>query len=296
MKRLSSILIIIAGVFWGTMGLFVRAFSSMGFTTLQIVAIRMTMGGILLLFLLLMMGKRKYLLVKWRDFPLLFSIGLFSLAAMSILYFTTIELTTMSVAAILLYLSPVVVMVLSAILFKDRLTKVKLISLFLAVLGCFLVSGVGGATNVGLVGILTGIGSAVAYGLYSILGNIALKKYHPYTITFWAFVSAGITFLIVSQPDSLLSTAISYPDHGKMFLYVIGIGGVTAVIPYVLYTIGLKRTKPSNAAIFACSEPVAATLMGVAVYQEVPGIYSCCGMVLVLCAIVLLSVGMKTRK
>ena len=295
MKNLYSCYIILAGVFWGCMGLFVREFSSLGFTTLQIVAIRMISGAVIMMFFLLLTNKKKYLCVRWKDFPLLIAIGIFSLAAMSVFYFTTIELTTMSVAAILLYLSPVVVMVLSVVIFKEKLTAMKVISLLLALFGCFLVSGIGDTAQISFVGICTGIGSAIAYALYSILGNFALRKYHPYTVTFWAFISAGNVVLLFSSPMSLFHNVCTARTPLRLTLCILGIGAITAVIPYVLYTVGLNGVEPSKAAVLACSEPVAATLMGMIVYQEIPALLSFVGIALVLTAIVLLNRNTKQK-
>lgn len=292
MKRFSNLFIILAGAFWGSMGLFVRTFTALGFSTLQIVTLRMSVAAVVLLVILLFY-KKELIKIRLKDLPLLASIGVFSLTAMSIFYFTTIELTTMSVAAILLYLSPIVVMLLSALIFKEKITPVKLICLCLAVLGCILVSGVGDAGQVGLVGVLTGVGSAIAYGLYSILGNVALRKYHPFTIAFWAFATAGISMLLVCNPVQMTSAIITAPEFISLLLFIFGNGIVTAVIPYGLYTLGLKYTAPSKAAILACSEPVAATALGFVWYKETPSIISFFGMLLVLTAIVLLNVKKK---
>ncbi len=292
MKRFSSIMIVLAGIFWGSMGLFVRTFTRLGFSTLQIVALRMGIAAVVL-FTALLIFKKNLLKIRLKDLPLLASIGVFSLTAMSVFYFTTIELTTMSVAAILLYLSPIVVMMLSALIFKEKITLRKLICLCLAVLGCILVSGIGDAGQVGLVGVLTGIGSAVSYGLYSILGNIALRKYHPFTIAFWAFLTAGISMVFVCNPVQMLNTVMMAPNPIPLGLLIVGNGLITAVIPYGLYTLGLKYTAPSKAAILACSEPVAATVMGLLWYKETPSVVSFLGMVLVLTAIVLLNLKKK---
>lgn len=274
------------------MGLFVRTFTALGFSTLQIVALRMSVAAVVLLVILLFYKKER-LKIRLKDVPLLASIGVFSLTAMSIFYFTTIELTTMSVAAILLYLSPIVVMLLSALIFKEKITLRKVICLCLAVLGCFLVSGVGDAGKVGLVGVLTGVGSAIAYGLYSILGNIALRKYHPFTVAFWAFATAGISMLLVCNPVQMANTVMGASNPAWLIFLILGNGIVTAVIPYGLYTLGLKYTTPSKAAILACSEPVAATVLGLVWYGETPSIVSVCGMLLVLTAIVLLNLKKK---
>ncbi|MBR3844321.1 MAG: EamA family transporter, partial [Clostridia bacterium] len=266
----------------------VRAFSSIGFTILQSAAIRLTIAAVVM-FLFLLLFKWDLIKIHTSDLPLLTSIGLFSIAAMTVLYFKTIELTNMSVAAILLYLSPIVVMILSSIIFKEKLTVYKTIPLVLAVFGCILVSGFSGTQNIGVMGCATGIGSAIAYGLYSILGNIALKKYHPFTITLWAFGAAAIVLLLLCNPVQMIDVMTTVPNPLYLFALVIGIGILTAVIPFVLYTVGLKGTEPSRAAVLACFEPVAATVFGIIFYHEMPNYISYCGMALVFTAIVLFS-------
>ncbi len=294
MKYFSSLFILLAGIFWGSMGVFVRTFTAMGFTTLQVVTLRMGMATVILLVGLLLFRK-KLLKIRIKSFPLLASMGVFSLVAMSVLYFTTIEQTTMSVAAILLYLSPVVVMMLSVFVFKEIITPIKLLALFFAVLGCILVSGVGEVQQVSTVGLITGIGSAVAYGLYSILGTFALRKYHPLTVTFWAFATATVFMVFICEPVDMLHT-MKTVDWVNRWPWLVGIGAVTAVIPYGLYTVGLKLVQPSKAAVLACSEPVAATIFGFLIYREQLNWVAYCGMAMVLLAILLLNGVFQKRK
>ena len=295
MKRFYPFCIVAGGIFWGSMGLFVREFSSLGFSTLQIVATRLGVAAIIMLFFLAVY-RPKYLKIKIKDFPLLACLGLCSLTAMSILYFTTIELTTMSAAAILLYLAPIIVVVLSRVLFKEKITPMRTLALVLAVFGCTLISGVGNASGMGILGVVTGIGSAVAYGLYSIIGTFALRRYHPFTVTFWAFTSAGVVMLLVCNPQSFFDTVTIHCSYLSFWLKFFGIGAVTAVIPYVLYTLGLKGVPAGKASILACSEPVAATVLGMVCYDEIPGLVSVLGMILVLTAILLLNLPFANNK
>lgn len=75
--------------------------------------------------------------------------GLCSIVFFNICYFTAIQLTTLSMAAILLYTAPSIVMVLSILLFKEAFTPVKALCLVLAFAGCVLVSGLGvGKVNI----------------------------------------------------------------------------------------------------------------------------------------------------
>ena len=288
MKRFAGLLIVLAGCFWGIMGVFVRTFTANGFTTMQIAALRLTVAAVAMV-LLLCLSRPKLLKIHIKDLPLLAVLGIVSIGLMGVLYFTTIQWSTMSVAAVLLYLSPAAVLLMSAVFFKESITPVKLLALVLAIVGCGLVSGVTHGGSVGTAALLTGIGSAVTYGSYSIIGPICLKKYHPFTVTAYAFSSAAVFLLLLCRPAALMQTISVQPNGWVFAVQLLGLGLCTAFIPFLLYTLGLQYTLPSKAAVLACSEPVAATLFGMMIYQEFPDVSGYGGMVLVLSAIALFS-------
>ena len=288
MKRFAGLLIVLAGCFWGVMGVFVRTFTDLGFTTMQIAALRLLVAAGLMV-LLLAVTNPKRLKIHLKDFPLLAVLGIVSIGLMGVLYFTTIQLSSLSVAAVLLYLSPAAVLLMSALVFKETITPLKLVALALAVSGCALVSGIVGGGSVGWLALLTGVGSAVTYGSYSIIGPVALKKYHPFTVTAYAFLAAALFLCCLCNPKGLIHTVSVQPNGWLFALQTLLLGLCTAFIPFVLYTVGLQYTNPSRAAVLACSEPVAATLFGMAVYGERPTLVAYGGILLVLTAIVLLS-------
>ena len=203
-------------------------------------------------------------------------------------YFTAIRLMTMSTAAILLYTSPIWVMILAIIFLKEKISLQKVIALILAFAGCVLVSGFGGKVTLG--GILAGLGSGLGYGLYSIFGTFALKKYPPYTVTCYTFLIAGAGSVFVADPADLFSKIANTESKLGLLGFVVLTSVVTAVIPFLLYTLGLNRTTAGKAAVLATIEPVAATLFGVFVMKESIGVIAVLGIFLVLGAIAVLRV------
>lgn len=282
-----DILIIIAGLFWGSMGIFVRHLNSLGFTSIQVACLRLVMAG-LLFSLILLIKDPKGFKIKPKDIPLFLALGLVSILFFTCCYFTAIRLMTMSTAAILLYTSPIWVMILAVIFLKEKITVRKVISLILAFAGCVLVSGFGG--KVTAVGILVGLGSGLGYGLYSIFGTFALKNYSPYTVTCYTFLIAGIGSVAVANPADLAAKISSVDNHLTLFGFVLLTSVVTAVIPFLLYTLGLNRTTAGRAAVLATVEPVAATVFGFFVMKETVGPVAVAGIILVFAAIIILSV------
>ena len=278
--------VIAAGCMWGSMGLWVRRFSAKGLDSLQILALRAAVAAAVLgIFLLLY--QRELLRIRIKDFWCFLGTGICSLLFFGYCYNRTILLTSLSVAAILLYTAPAMVTVMSAFLFRERMTRKKIMALLLAFAGCVLVTGVlEGSQTVSALGILTGLGSGFGYALYSIFSRFALERgYHPLTVTFYTFVCtlAGTLPLADWMPVGTFLTQSS----GNL-LYAAAYGVVTTGLPYILYTSGLQYVENSKASIMATVEPVVATLIGVFILHEKMTVSGAAGVVLVLAALVVL--------
>ena len=199
---IGTILIIIAGCFWGSMGIFVRRLGTYGFSSIQIVSIRVTLAA-LIFALVLFIKDRAGFKISLRDLPLFLGLGFGSILFFTVCYFTAISMMSLSTAAILLYTSPVWIMLMSVLFFHEKLNRIKLIALGLAFTGCVLVSGIsgGGMTPIGL---LVGLGSGIGYGLYSILGTVALRRYSSYTVTTYTFIFAAIGSWVICRPADMI--------------------------------------------------------------------------------------------
>ena len=111
--RLAPFLILTAGALWGSMGLFVRRLGSegAGLSSVEIVQMRCIVAAVLL-FLYMLAGKRSELVIRVGDLWCFLGTGLCSIVFFNICYFTTIQMTSLSVAAVLLYTAPAFVIVL----------------------------------------------------------------------------------------------------------------------------------------------------------------------------------------
>ena len=288
---IGSALIIIAGCFWGSMGIFVRRLDTYGFSSIQIVSIRVTMAA-LIFALVLFVKDRKGFTISFRDIPLFLGLGFGSILFFTVCYFSAITMMSLSTAAILLYTSPIWIMLMSILFFHEKLDRRKLIALALAFAGCVLVSGIsgGGVTPTGL---LVGLGSGIGYGLYSILGKIALCKYSPYTVTTYTFVFAAIGSWFICRPADMINKFSDAADPGFLILFCCLTAVITAVIPFLAYTLGLERVEASKAGIIATIEPMVATLIGIVVFSEPLTLMSGMGIALILSAVVLLNLKRK---
>lgn len=285
--RLGALFIIAAGFFWATMGLFVRRFSALGFDSFQTAAFRLSVAATGFCLLLLIRDKQGFKICP-RDIPLFMGLGLGSIAVMTCCYFTAIRMLTMSAAAILLYTSPIWVMLMSVLFLHERITARKIAALILAFGGCVLVSGLGSG-SINTTGVIVGVASGVAYGLYSILGNIALRRYSSYTVTAYTFIFAALGVLALAKPAEMAGKIAAADGPAQLALLAVSIGVVTAVIPFLLYTLGLERVEPSRAAILATTEPMMATVLGIIIYHEGLSTASIIGILCILISILILN-------
>ncbi|MCR5206525.1 MAG: DMT family transporter [Lachnospiraceae bacterium] len=287
-KRLiGSLLIIIAGCFWGSMGIFVRRLGTYGFDSIQIVSIRVTLAALFFAIILLVKDHSGFK-IALKDIPLFLGLGFGSILFFTICYFTAITMMSLSTAAILLYTSPIWIMLMSVLFFKEKLTKKKLIALAIAFTGCVLVSGISGE-GISPLGLFIGLGSGIGYGLYSILGTIALRKYSPYTVTTYTFIFAAVGSWFICRPSEMISKFSEASDFTFLILFCGLTALITAVIPFLAYTLGLRNVEASKAGIIATIEPMVATLIGIVVFSEPLTLFSGIGMILILAAVIILN-------
>lgn len=286
-RNIGPALILLAGCFWGSMGIFVRRLTDYGFSSIQIVAIRVTLAALVFCILLFIKDPSGFR-ISVKDIPLFLGLGFGSILFFTVCYFAAITMMPLSTAAILLYTSPIWIMLMSVLFFREKLTGRKLLALVLAFAGCVLVSGVSGE-GMTLTGLLVGLGSGIGYGLYSILGTVALRRYSPYTVTTYTFVFAALGSWLICRPAEMLAKFAAAPNLPGLVFFCVLTALVTAVIPFLAYTLGLQTVEASRAGILATVEPLVATLIGVAVFSEPLTLLSGLGMLLILAAVVLLN-------
>ena len=289
-KSLGPLLILLAGIFWGIMGLFVRRLQILGFDAVQITSARLRLAAVFFDAILLLRDPKGFR-IRLKDLPLFLGLGLGSILFFTLCYFSAITQMPLSTAAILLYTSPIWVMLMAVLFFHEKLDRTKLLALALAFGGCVLVSGIGGG-GLSLTGLLLGLGSGLGYGLYSILGTIALRRYAPLTVTAYTFSVAGLGSCFLCSPLVILNRLSAYASESaslSVALFFVLTALVTAVVPFLLYTLGLRTVEASKAAILATVEPMVATLFGVVVFSEPLTLLSALGIALILGAVILLN-------
>lgn len=275
--------ILAAAALWGIIGVWNRRLMAGGLSPYSIVVVR-NCGGLVLLTAVMALRDRSVFHVERQHLKYFFGTGVVSVVLFTVCYFSCQEICSLAVASILLYTAPAIVVVLSAILWREPVTKKKLLALGLTLVGCALVCGVfSGALTVTGGGIALGLGAGFFYALYSIFGRYALAHYGPMTVTVWTFVFAGAASLVLVRPAEL--AALAQPS---MALTAVGLVVCSTVLPYILYTRGLARVEAGKASILASLEPVVASVAGVVLFGEPMSPLTAAGIVCVLAGVYIL--------
>lgn len=276
--------ILLGAALWGILGLWTRGLMAGGLSSYSVALIR-NLGGMLMLLAIFGIKDRQVFHVKKEHLKYFFSSGIISVLLFSACYFSCQRICSLAVASVLLYTAPAFVVVMSAILWKEPFTKRKAAALLLTLLGCCMVCGVfAGDLTVTLPGFLLGLGAGFFYALYTIFGRYALNHYDSITVIVWTFIFAGIGSLVFLRPAEMAAALV----QPKMCLQMLGLVGVSTVLPYIFYTRGLSRIEAGKASIMASLEPVVASLTGVLLFGEPLGILTVGGVLCVLAGVYIL--------
>lgn len=283
-------MVIAGAVLWGTYGSFVTEISALGMGRSCQIFLRFLMT-VIPVGLLMLKKDRGLFRVRAKDAFLFPVNAVFSLYFFSACYAGAILTTKIATAAALLYTAPVIVMVLSAVLFHEKMHPLKVGCIVLSVIGCALASGIlsGGGEGEALTlqGLLLGLGAGLGYALYSIFSRIILNRgYSVYTNIFYSFLCVTLVFFIASVRDGSISGITEHPAALAVALLC---GLLTGFGSYTLYTSGMEKMETSRAAQLATIEPVTAAILGAVLFRQPLSAGEIAGIALVVLSVILIS-------
>lgn len=270
---------------WASSGTASKALFISGVKPLQLVQIRVTLAAAILALILGLFAKR-LLKIRLVDCAYFCFLGGVLLALVQGSYLYTISKMPVAAAILIQYTSPVMVAVYSICFWGERLTFAKVAALSLSLLGCYLV--VGGYSlellTMNRVGTFTGLASAVLFAAYSLFGERRMHRYPPWTVVFYAFVFAAVTWNILQEPFHFMKAGYSQVQWG----YIIYIALVGTLLPFGLFFEGVNRIRSTRATITSTAEPICAGFMAYIFLGEALEPLQILGGVLVIAAIILL--------
>ena len=194
-------------------------------------------------------------------------IGIICQAMFNLCYFKAIDIAGVSIAAVLLYTSPLFLAIFSKICYKENITRSKLFSLILCFIGAIMAVTGGRLDFQGLnaFGLLLGVLSAIAYALMPTISKNALKEFSSSTILVYSFLFGAIFMIPSSRPWEILNYAKDLDVLSCMLM----LGIVPAALAYIFYAAGIsKGVELSVAGVVASVELVGSVIIGCTILGE----------------------------
>lgn len=249
------IYVIIAAIMWAVSGTSGKYLFGHGLTPYDVVQLRLTLstpliGGIIAVY------RPGLLKIHRGDIAYFAILGILGMGMVQFTYFYAISKIKVAAAILLEYLAPVFITMYSLIIAKERVSLPVIIALMGATLGCFLV--VGGydldLLSMNKMGILGGLGAAVSFAWYSVHGERGMRRYHPWTVFFYALLFATFLWNILHPPFAAFRHNMSPLMWGLVF-YIAFFG---TLVPFGLYFMGINFIRSTRASITATLEPITA--------------------------------------
>jgi drug/metabolite transporter (DMT)-like permease len=281
MTRITGILLItISAASFGTLAIFGRFLYADGLDTFTMLFLRFGFAAAIMAMILIL---RKEPFPRGKVLLQLIGMGAIGYVGQSFSFLSAIKYASAGLVALLLYLYPMFVFILSVIVLQEEVTRVKIAAIALALIGTTLTVDPAGGQ---LIGILLAILSALIYSVYIIVGTDVMKHVSAVQSSLVIFASAGAVYGILMGVNGA-----HFPATGTGWLGIAGIVLVATVIPVATFLAGLERIGPTNAAMLSTVEPVVTVLLAWSIFGERLQTITVLGGALILVAVVLLTRG-----
>ena len=256
-RAIGILLIVISAASFGTLAILGRFAYAGGLDTFTLLFLRFGTAAVLMACLLLIRGEA---LPRGPALWQLIGMGALGYVAQSFCYLSALKYASAGLVALLLYLYPGFVVLLSAIFRAERISPAKWIALVLALGGVALTVDPQGGQ---LPGILLGLAAPLIYSVYILVGARVMERVNAMQSSLVIFASAAAVFGMLT---ALRGPHLPATPGG--WAAVFGMAVIATVIPVVAFLAGMKRIGPADASMLSTFEPVVTVLLAAVLLDE----------------------------
>jgi DME family drug/metabolite transporter len=261
----SYLLVLGAAAAWSTSGLFIRWTMAGSELSALSLAFWRDLATFLCLLACLGLIRPRWLRVERRDLPWLAALGAIGVGTFHVLWNLAIVHINYAIATILLYSSPAFVTLMAWLVWREPLTRFKILAIVLTLSGCVLVAGREQLTGIEMTagGLILGLVAALAYGSFSLFGRQVAGRYSPWTVLTYGFGFGALALLPFQFGGTL-----PLPVPSATWAWFAGLVLLATIAPFGAYLAGLGHLPVSVASILAASEVVFGSLIGYLIFGE----------------------------
>ena len=286
MKHKGIICGILAAVCYGTNPFGALPLYEEGVNTSSVLSYRFAMAVLMLAAMLLI--ERKSFKISEKELKTLGSLGLL-FAASSITYYQSFRFMDAGIASTILFVYPVMVAVIMATCFKEKVTASTVTAIILALVGIGLLYKGGEGVSLSAIGVLLVMVSSLTYAVYIVVVNQSSISMSSLKLTFYVLLICMFSLLAYSftSPDLQLML----PPSPRAWFFACWLGLVPTVLSLVFMTVAVHEVGATPTAIMGALEPLTAVAIGVMVFGESLTFRLFIGIVLILSSVLLIVLG-----
>lgn len=286
MKHKGIICGILAAVCYGTNPFGALPLYEEGVNTSSVLFYRFAMAVLMLAAMLLI--ERKSFKISGKELKTLGSLGLL-FAASSITYYQSFRFMDAGIASTILFVYPVMVAVIMATFFKEKVTASTVAAIILALVGIGLLYKGGEGVSLSAIGVLLVMVSSLTYAVYIVVVNQSSISMSSLKLTFYVLLICMFSLLAYSftSPDLQLML----PPSPRAWFFACWLGLVPTVLSLVFMTVAVHEVGATPTAIMGALEPLTAVAIGVMVFGESLTFRLFIGIVLILSSVLLIVLG-----
>ena len=278
----------IAAASYGTNPIFAIPLYREGISVTSVLFMRYAMA-VAIMFFATMIKSPKAFVIKPKYVGLLAFMGILMVLS-SIALFESYKYLSAGIASTLLFFYPVMVAVIMAIFYKERLTKKSWACLITAFLGVVILSKNDDGGFISLLGLTLVMLSSLSYAIYLVYINRGpMKKINTSTITFYVILGG----FLVMIPYCLLDGGLMLPKTTPAWINAIGLGFFPTVISLIFTSRAIAMIGSTETAIFGALEPLTAVILGILILGETLTITPAIGMILIFVSVTVLMMKKK---
>ena len=274
-QAIGAVMYLVAAFLFALNGSVAKAQIEAGLNAVQVTEIR-TLGCALILLVVLALTKPASLKVRRAEIPFLLLFGILAYLLTPFLFFLSVSLLPVAIAALLAFLAPVLVALWLRFVKREPVGRSIWVALALVVGGLLLVSQVWSGMTLSPLGVFYGLLTAAALAAYLLLGEEGAKRRDVMSLAFWGFAIATITWSILAPwwnfPWSLLGRTTTMFDGAVTGIPVwslVILMIIVSVVPFVLVLMSLQRIGAQRGGILGTTEPVWAAIIAFVLLGEV---------------------------
>ena len=280
----------VAAVSYGTNPLFAVPLYEAGMDVSSVLFYRYTFAAIILGLIMWLRGESFKL--SQRDTPLMILLGIF-FALSSVLLFESYNYMDVGLASTLLFVEPVFIALILWTFFREKISRWTVISIAICLAGVIFLCNPGEGAHVTATGVTLVILSSLAYAVYMVMINKSrIRHLSGSTLTFYSLVFGMIVFVVRTD---LFTTVQAVPEGSLPWACILGISIVPTIVSLMTVAVSIQCIGSVPVSILGALEPITGVMFGVALFGEILTFRASVGIILIICAVIVLVSSKRER-